>query len=198
MSSILSVFGLRSLPFSSAKSFSPTIQGEHCDLIALLATLQQTSVPILPLMWHPALLPVGEGGFGAVTQAIQDVRTKFAFKRVREKKTSDRDGETTERAFRAIIAEVSVLGDERLQRHPYLAKLEGVCWEVENKTVWPVLVAEKAEHGDLRNFIIGQRGKQMPRSERYEMCFGIGNGVQALHAAGRFRPSFPFRVCVPR
>ena len=52
-----------------------------------------------------------------------------------------------ERAFQALIAEVAILGQERLRANKNLVKLEGVCWDVYplEEKVLPVFVFEKAE-----------------------------------------------------
>ena len=174
------------LPYSSAAPCSPSqpSANEHYDCISLLSICQETSTDILPITWHPGLQSMGEGDFGDINQSTQNVHTAFAFKRVKDRSESDEGMPST---FKAVISEVLVLQNPSIKTHVNLMDLLGLCWEVDAGTdieeVWPVLVSQKAQLGDLRAFMGSSQGVEMGLQERTGLCVGFGLGILALHSA---------------
>ena len=67
-----------------------------------------------------------------------------------------------------------------------IVKLRGICWDIAETgdhgyKVWPVLVFEKAEHGDFGQFIESKRGKGLSFVERLELCVGLGTALMEMH-----------------
>ena len=50
--------------------------------------------------------------------------------------------------------------------------------------VWPVLLLEKAQLGDLMSFMLSAEGRAMTMRERLEICSDIANAIIALHSIG--------------
>jgi hypothetical protein len=78
-----------------------------------------------------------------------------------------------------------VLQNASIRQHPNVAKLVGVCWEIDSGAgdIWPVLVFEKASLGDLRKFMDSERGRVMSMQDRIQLCVDVAMGVLALHTS---------------
>ncbi|KAJ8104722.1 hypothetical protein ONZ43_g7714 [Nemania bipapillata] len=84
------------------------------------------------------------------------------------------------------------LGHEDLRRHENIVQLIAITWEIENVkdwsskadiTVWPVMILEKAELGDLGHFLRG-KGVETDLLTRLRMCAGIASALAAVHQNG--------------
>ena len=71
-----------------------------------------------------------------------------------------------------------------VRSHPNVIRLEGVCWDIsfDNEEVWPVLVFEKARHGDLRNFLRTNTGRHIKWDDRIKLCADIATAIMLLHS----------------
>jgi len=151
------------------------------NLLTFLSIAQSLKIDFLPITWAPALMPVDHGGTSEIRQSLVNVETAFVYKRLILGNVMNKDEE--ERAFQALIAEVTILGQERLRTNKNLVQLEGVCWDVyrlEDK-VLPVFVFEKAEMGNLVSFMKAE-GKHLGFGERVELCVDVGTGIRLMHS----------------
>ena len=57
--------------------------------------------------------------------------------------------------------ELIVLGHSAIQEHPNIAKLQGLCWDISDDKIWPVLVFEKSHFDDLYSFATSLVGKEL-------------------------------------
>src|SRR5271155_2395565 len=133
------------------------LTGQYADygLIAVLALAQRLRIDFIPITWQAALGSIGEGGEGRINQSLIDLQTSFAFKRFK--------GDERARApFQNIIREMIVLSQASIREHPYIVRLEGICWDIpQDDRVWPVLVFQKAHFGDLYHFCRSGAGRDL-------------------------------------
>ncbi|KAH7357598.1 hypothetical protein BKA66DRAFT_552783 [Pyrenochaeta sp. MPI-SDFR-AT-0127] len=153
------------------------------DLVTFLGVIQKLQIDILSITWQAARQPIGAGATGRINEALINLHTSFAFKCV-----SDRQREETAegRIIRALISEVMVLGDPLIQRHPNIVALQGVCWDVTTDEhgedrVWPVLVFEKSQYGDLYHFTTLPVGRELSFAERLKLCVEVGIAISDMH-----------------
>jgi serine/threonine protein kinase len=147
------------------------------DFLKFLGVVQQHEIDVFPITWHPALDNIGEGATAEIRAALIDLQTTYAFKRFIMSDNNE------EKLLLHIISEVSILGLESIRDHPNIIKLEGVAWDINNHgQVWPVLVFEKAQHGDLEAFFASNAGKNLTFEERLDLCIHIGTALMVLSA----------------
>jgi hypothetical protein len=167
-----------SLSHSAAPAISATSDHHH-DFLAFLGIAQSLNIDFLPITWQPELDRAGRGGTADICQTLIMLQTSYAFKRLVHslpaKKTKN---------FKALIAEIAVLGHPSIRGHDHITALEGICWDVDSETeeVWPVLVFGKAQHGDLMTFLELGEGKKLSLKERLKLCFDIVTGVMDMHS----------------
>ena len=154
----------------------------HYDLITFLAVAQRMQVNILPITWQSARGLVGRGGTSRINEASVDLHTSFAFKCVlnRQKREFPKA-----KIFQTLISEIVVLGHPLLREHPNIVELQGICWDVPSDEVWPVLVFEKTQFGDLYNFLTLPVGRDLCTIERLKLCVDIGTAISDMHFNGR-------------
>jgi hypothetical protein len=146
-------------------------------LIAFLSVVQKYDVDYFPIMWQtPGSL--GEGGSAVISQSTITTDVSLAFKRFHGSTDSNE-------FFLPPITEVLILSQPRIQNHPNIINLEGVCWEIKPNTreAVPVLVLEKAAW-DLQQFMSVDEGMNMLVEDRFNICTAIGSAITALHAYG--------------
>ena len=173
------------LPITSTSSFfSHSATPAQCieddlptDLVSFLAVAQKLKIDFLPITWQPALEELGEGGTARIRQSLVTLRLSFAFKRNKLFST---------RAFQALTSEISVLGHPAIRYHQNVVRLEGICWDFpnEDEAVRPVLVFEKARHGDLEKFSDSKAGKDLSFKDRLKVCVNVANAILAMHSCG--------------
>jgi hypothetical protein len=157
------------------------------DFVAVLAVAQKLRIDFLPLAWQPGVAHIGLGGTAKVHQANMNAETCFAFKTFKQAQWMENIGETERpqrcrRAFHTLINEISILGHPSVRGHPAIMKLEGLTWEImPSGQVWPVLVLDRAQYGDMKCFALSDTGRSMTLSARLELCASIGIGIQHLH-----------------
>jgi serine/threonine protein kinase len=161
----------------SATSAQTNSLDSHHDFISFLAIAQRLKIDFLPITWQPALDRVGEGRTAEICQSLINLQTSFAFKRF--KWSLDESSN-----FRALISEISVLGNSLTRNHPNIIRLEGICWDIPpgDVKVHPVLVFEKTQYGDLEQFVDSATGSKMELQDRLKLCVDIGAAILAMHS----------------
>ena len=151
------------------------------DFLAFLALAQNLGVDFLPITWHPAVQTLGAGTTAEVRQALVDIQTNFAFKRI---------GLERHDAFAALTSEVSVLKTVEVDQHDNIIRLVGICWDVDpaGPTIWPVLVFEKAPYGSLDEFMQSDRGKAISATQMLSMMADIARALDCLQRNCVFLP----------
>ena len=163
------------------------------DLVNFLAVVQAMKIPILPIKWQATVKTIGRGGSGSIWEAPISAKTSLAFKRVSDllkmevKSASDEQERRRLKAsiFQTLINEVIVLSHPKLRRHPNILELQGMCWDVEEDEVWPVLVFEKAKFGDLERFLTSPASKALTADERLSLCIDVGRALIDMDSYGK-------------
>lgn len=165
----------------SAAPAEPVRPDHLYDFITFLAVLQNLKIDFLPVTWQPALDTVGMGATAEIRQLLINLQMSFAFKRFRRFRRGISGDEST---FQALISEVSVLGHSSIRGNPNVIHLEGVCWDVspENERIWPVLVFEKTQYGDLDNFLKSDAGRMTSFQDRMSLCADVAAAVIIMHS----------------
>lgn len=141
------------------------------DLIGFLGLMGQLGVPLLPLTWETGLTRLGHGGTAKVNQALVHANLSYAFKRMRQ-------GQSFARWSNEVMALV------RLIEHPNISGIHAFCLEVlADGKLSPVLVFQKAELGDLENYMRSESAKMMTFQDILLLCLDIGFGLKAVHEA---------------
>lgn len=153
------------------------------DLLNLLSVVQKLGVSILPTTWQEARGPIGAGATGKINEALMTLHTSLAFKCVSDRQKED---EAITSIISAFISELRILCNESIRRHPNVAELQGVCWDIIcdssgcNK-VYPVLVFEKSQYGDLAHFVKLPLGRELSFPNRLSLCRDIVTAVRDMH-----------------
>jgi hypothetical protein len=169
---------------------------ESCNFITFLATAQRLQIPFLPITWQSQRPLVAKGGTSEINQALINLRTSFVFKRVAEE---DKLEKSEKEMFRRLINEITILRHPTIRDHPTILELQGICWDIppkknqndyevrplhrsNNDKVWPVLVFEKSQFGDLYDFARLQVGRELEISERLKICLDIGSAITHMQS----------------
>lgn len=173
-------------PVASQPSTSPALptMSLHNDFISFLAVAQHYDIDFVSLAWQPGLGNIGIGGTSEVWQLHVDVRTSLAFKRFSLADESHHDPRDEEKAFNTMVSEISVLGHPLLRHHQNIVDLLGICWEfpLGSHKIWPVLILEKAELGDLQSFMSSEEAKTLTLDEKIGLCTDIASAIVAMHS----------------
>ena len=155
------------------------------DLLTFLGIAQSLNIDFLPITWDAEQASIGQGGTADISQSSINLETAFAFKRLSSLDSTLSEAQQTT-IFKALIAELSVLGQKSIRGHRNINRLEGICWDIEPKSgrVWPVFVFEKTQHGDLRTFMGHDAGTKLDLSNRLRLCTEIATAVSDLHLNG--------------
>ena len=177
-------------------SVSSKIPSKYHDFIELLAICQQHQIDFLGITWDRLLDDnsnlVGLGMTSAITPGLLKLDLSFAFKRLTDRYFGRNDDESSERRrhhlYEALISEISVLGHPVIREHANIIRLEGVCWDFlpddQEEKVRPVLVFEKASHGDLVQFLRSPDGLALNLQTRLRLCSDIVRAIATMHSAG--------------
>ena len=157
------------------------------DLLTFLGIAQALKIDFLPASWDTDL---AEGGSAEISQYSIDRTKSFAFKRLRFSHPSS--SVEKEKAYKALIAEVCILGHEYIRDHSFVNKLQGISWDIasESESVWPVLVFEKTKHGDLESFMNSDNGAKTALEDRLRFCAEIAGAITDLHLNGKTQPVY--------
>lgn len=138
-------------------------------------------------------------GTSQVSQASMNLAIEFAFKRVSDE---DKLNKLKEEIYRCLINEMMVLCHPAIWSHPNIVELQGICWDIlaeenennteaesfsssDNDKIWPVLVFEKAQFGDLYYFAKLPIGRELGISKRLEICLEIGSALARPMGGGQ-------------
>ncbi|KAJ3576582.1 hypothetical protein NPX13_g3648 [Xylaria arbuscula] len=185
---------LRDSPKATRAKSKKNKDEEGCySLLSCLACAQHCRVDFTGFSWINAQGMLGRGGQGVVAQTRASVDTVFAFKRRRPiRGILTTQAAAKDHAFREICSEIMALGHEDLHHHENIVQLIAISWEIENVrdwrfqadvVIWPVMILEKAELGDLGNFLRG-KGRETDFPTRLRMCAGIASALAAVHKNG--------------
>jgi serine/threonine protein kinase len=151
---------------------------ERFDLLSFLAVAQQLKIQYLPITYQTALEEIERGGTAQISQATLGRRKGLAFKRIKDKDKVERF-----RAYQMLTSELLVLGHPAVKHHPNIVKLLGICWDIpSDEEVWPALVFEKSEFGDLKRFVNFRNAQRMKILDRIELCADIGMALADMHS----------------
>ncbi|KAL9076518.1 MAG: hypothetical protein Q9161_000850 [Pseudevernia consocians] len=161
----------------------PTINS-HNDFISFLAVAQYYEIDFVSLTWQQGRGQLGIGGTSEIWQSNYSKRTDFVFKRIKLADTFETDPQDQEKGFNALVSEISILSHPLIRHHQNIVKLEGISWEIHRKShrVWPVLVLEKAQLGDLKSFMSSEQGRLTTMRDRLELCTDVASAIIALHS----------------
>ena len=172
-------------PTLSATLASSATTNTPYDLLTFLGIAQSLNIAFLPITWDAGQASIGQGGTAEISQSSINLKTAFAFKRLSsiDSALSEAQQETI---FKALIAEISILGHRSIRGHGNINRLEGICWDIEPKSerVWPVFVFEKTRHGDLKTFMEHDAGTKLDLKNRLRLCAEIATAVSDLHLNG--------------
>jgi len=183
---------------------------EPYDLITFLEVCQNLMIEFLPITWRPALDRLGIGAQSEVRQSLINIALSFAFNRVNILRDHSQEENAVYRALVSqvrilghakvrnhsnITNLIGVCWDVRLrenaQSHGDSRPESDVLPQDSLKTdqeslsckwrVWPVLVYEKSQHGDLVCFMRSTSGSNLDITGRLKLCEDIGSGVRSLH-----------------
>ena len=155
------------------------------DLLTFLGIAQCLNIDFLPITWDAGQASIGQGGTAEISQSSVNLEIAFAFKRLSPVDSALSEAQQTT-IFKALIAEVCVLGHKSARGHGNINKLEGICWDIEpeSERVWPAFVFEKTQHGDLMTFMERGAGTRLDLRSRLRLCAEIATAVSDLHLSG--------------
>lgn len=158
------------------------------DLITFLGITQKLQIDILPITWQAARQPVGAGATGTINEALINLHTSFAFKCVSDRQ---KENEAEDKIIQALISEVMVLAHPSIRKYSNIVELQGICWDIAfdckgNNKVWPVLVFEKSQYGDLYGFAMLPVGRELRFMERLKLCVDVGIAISDMHFNSKF------------
>jgi hypothetical protein len=169
--------------FGSSGVFSSVSTDEQpetpSDLIAVLGLIQYLDIPFLHITWDPGLDDLGEGATSEVHQSLVSNSINFAYKRTKH---------ASPQAIQALMCEMTILCSPVVRQHPNVLQLQGICWnEVQDDEVdggvKPILVFEKAHHGNLEEFLGSVVGQKLAFSTRIKLCRDIALALLAMHSS---------------
>jgi hypothetical protein len=155
----------------------------HNDFISFLAVAQYYELDFVSVTWEIGLGHIGKGGSSEIRQSRLDLEESLAFKctpRLDRRLLSEHD---EQRVFNALVSEISILGHPLIRHHQNIVNLEGICWELPlaSQKVWPVLILEKSQLGDLQSFICSEKGRKIGFEERLGLCTDVGSALKTMH-----------------
>lgn len=171
--------------FQSATSASAAATDTSYNFLTFLGIAQSLNIDFLPISWDSGQANIGKGGTAEISQSSINLETAFAFKRLASVSSARFEAQKTA-LFEALVAEISVLGHRSIREHQNIISLEGICWDIEplSERVWPVLVFEKTQHGDLTTFMEHGAGTRLDLRNRLRLCAEVATAVSALHLNG--------------
>ncbi|KAI1198425.1 kinase-like protein [Nemania serpens] len=166
------------------------------NLITFLAVLQHLQVPILSITWDSQKKLIGGGRTGRTAETAFSLHSGLAFKRIGDdEKARDAGNEI----FLPLINEIAILRHAHIDGHPNIAELQGISWDITPKAhiaddvdeltrqrdafnIWPVLIFQRSEHGDLYQFSRSAEGRKLSIGDRLKLCLDVGNALAAMQS----------------
>ena len=184
-SRLISFTNSGNLSLSATLASSAAATKTPYDLLSFLGIAQSLNIDFLPITWDAGQASIGQGGTAEISQSSVNLETAFAFKRLSPVDSALSEAQQTT-IFKALIAEISVLGHKSIRGHANVNRLEGICWDIEpeSERVWPAFVFEKTQHGDLKTFMDHGAGTRLNLRSRLRLCAEIATAVSDLHLSG--------------
>jgi hypothetical protein len=165
--------------YTAAGVTTRSIIPQGATFLSFLSAAQAVHIPIMPITWQRARIAFGVGGTSSINQTPINAQVSLAFKYVKEiRKCQDGDAEL----FEMITNEITVLGQSSIRNHPNVVQLQGICWDVGEEKVWPALVFEKSDYGDLSTFYESSSGQQLSMNQRLKICIDVGKAIFYMHS----------------
>ena len=160
------------------------------DIVDFLSVVQWRNIDLLPMTWQrgSGADPEMMGGTANIQQSLVDLQLALACKRIHWENFL---GQEAESAVQLFMTEVAILGHPVIRQHTSIARLEGVCWDIEGTEIRPVLVFQKAPHGDLRRFLQTDAGRRLSFDVRVRLCANIAAAIMTLHSFRESRARRP-------
>lgn len=164
---------------------------QKVDLLDLLTVAQRSNLPIYRFNCQGprGLQSVNgtPGGNSQIQQADMSRKTDLALKCVSVDARMHSNPLVKSSAYELLIKEITVLSDPRIMDHPNIVDLGGICWDFAQKEdVWPALVFEKSEHGDMSTMEAFNDNELLPDDEILKLCLDVGHALVVLHQRGNF------------
>ena len=105
-----------------------SMNSERYDFITFLEVCQNLEIDFLPITWRPALDHLGIGAQSEVRQSLVNLALSFAFNRVNVSTSLSQEKES--QIYQALISQVSILANSKIQSHLNINHLIGVCWDI--------------------------------------------------------------------
>ena len=178
-------------------SHTPDTEGStgfHHNFISFLTAVQHYEIDFLPISWRRVLENAGPGATGQISQRRMSSETNFIFKHSSVASSSSHGSEDTSderRSLDILVSELTILSHPLLRYHQNIVNVEGICFEVQKdgRQVWPVLVLEEGQLGDLNHFMKTEPGKSLSLEERICICADVASALVALHGCRMTIPS---------
>jgi hypothetical protein len=157
------------------------------NVIDFIAVAQKLQISFIGISWQAGKEALGKGASGIINQALINLHTSLAFKCV----TKDQKEKTPEGyIFDALINEIIAFTHPANRRNRGVLNLEGICLDVETNEkgedkIWPTLMFEKSQYGDLRTFLAGPAGMDLNFKERVLLCMDVAWAMSDMHTHGR-------------
>ena len=166
-----------------------TLPIHNYTFINFLAIAQDLYLDFVPIVWQ-SVLDNSDESRAEVNESLMTVQHSFVFKCVMPKvRYSDNE---RRQIYRELIAEISVLGLSTATQHPYLARLEGVSWDIKSDgEVWPVLMSEKTKHGSLAKLVVSKEGQSLTVIQKLKLFTETALAIRDLHSWGQ-----SFGICI--
>jgi hypothetical protein len=175
-------------PDPAMRSFSevelsgkPAIRPRY-KFLTFLSAVQALKIDILPITWQGAC-QIAVGGTSIINESLVNVQASLVFKCFKEVEKLQKSEDSL---FQTIISEIGVLGQRPIRGHPNIVQLQGICWDIStDDKVWPALVFEKSQYGDLSSFLATPIGRELDISARLQLCMNIGNAILDMHSKSK-------------
>ncbi len=175
-------FHYRPATTASKPTIPRGVENESGDLISFLAVAHCHGLDIAAITWDVPLGGLGKGATARIDQSDLNLRWSLAFKRPL---TASQPRELS-KEYRVLMSEIMVLCNAATRNHPNIVTLEGVCWDIRPQTdeIWPVMIFEKAQEGDLETFMASDVGQALTFPQRLQICQDVAVALMNLHRYG--------------
>lgn len=155
------------------------------NVIDFIAVAQKLQISFLGISWQVKKEILGEGASGSINQALVTLHTSLAFKCVEHKSMRSED-----EIFRTLTNEIIAFSHPANRRNRGVLNLEGICLDVETSEegqdkIWPTLVFEKSQDGDIAKFLTrSAAGRKLSFKERAFLCMDVAWAMSDMHMHG--------------
>ena len=156
------------------------------NFLTFLATAQFYEIDIFEISYKSVLDSAAASGTSEIYQLSLKPELDLIFKRTRSTEDESGEGWNAKRTFAALVSEISILSHPLLRYHQNIVNLEAISWEIarDQDAVWPILVLEKGDLGDLEQFMVSEMGPTLDFDTKLGKCADIATAIHALHSYG--------------